>query len=354
MKTTHLPLLILLAITLSVHATVRTVNNGPLSGAQYTSAQEAIDASSDGDTIYLHGSDKSYGDITLKKRIVLLGAGHSLQETQYNMRSELGTIKLNRETSLALPTGSIFKGLYIDQISATNHAYEGVGLSINNITVSRCRITSSFYVTGNYWIISNNHISNIQIYNYNNAILTNNIITRLSNSNKPSVLISNNIFISGGYPNCQQPAVSNATITNNFFINPAETFGSYSGTNKQNTYSKNIFIYNDPLNFISLDFPNNSSSGNLNTAYPQFISEIPMLLGDPNIISTYNWNLQSTSIGKNYGTDGTDVGIYGGAYPMPNLSGAPNIPQMVSVNIQNPFVPKDGILQVNIEAKSLK
>ncbi len=339
-------MIIFLAV-LSANATVLTVNNGTVSGGQYTSAQAAIDASAEGDTVYIHGSNTSYGNVTLKKRIVLLGAGHTPQSTQYNMKSELGYIYLNKGTSVTLPTGSVIKGIDFSYLLGNNGS-----LDVNNITIERCN-SYAIQVLGNGWLIANSILPSLDINYFSNVIVNNNFITSISGSNKPSVLITNNIFISGGNSNSLQPDVSYVNITNNIFINPESSFGAYSSTFKQNTLSKNIFVYADPQKFIDLQFPNNSSSGNLNTANPQFVSDIPLLVSTT-LLSSYDWHLLSTSVGKNYGTDGTDVGIYGGSYPMPNLTGAPNIPQMISVDIENSVIPQNGILNVAIKARSQK
>ena len=60
----------------AVNATVRTVSNDPKAPAQYTGIQAAITASSNGDTIMVYGSATHYGNITLEREIVLIGAGY--------------------------------------------------------------------------------------------------------------------------------------------------------------------------------------------------------------------------------------------------------------------------------------
>lgn len=334
--------MIFLLAVFSANAVVRTVNNGIVSGGQYTSAQAAIDASAAGDTVYVHGSKTSYGDVTLRKRIVLIGAGHTLNDTQFNMKSEFRTISLNQSTSITLATGSVIKGFRFSQINGT-----GGSMNVDNITIERCD-GSSIQVSGNGWLIRNNISTSIYINNFSNVIVNNNLLYYLDRSDKPSVLISNNIILSK-----YEPSVSYANITNNIFMRPESSFGQKTD-NKQNTFNKNIFVYDDPLKFINLVFPGHSSSGSLNTADAQFATGINPN-PDPNYSSTVtnnDWHLLSTSVGKNYGTDGTDVGIYGGSDPMPNMSGTTNIPQMISVDIQNSVIPQNGTLNVEIKARS--
>lgn len=52
--------LVVFALTaITTNATVITVNNGTVGAGQYTSVQDAVDASQVGDTIYIHGSQLS-------------------------------------------------------------------------------------------------------------------------------------------------------------------------------------------------------------------------------------------------------------------------------------------------------
>ncbi|HJS55472.1 MAG TPA: hypothetical protein VJ765_13050, partial [Chitinophagaceae bacterium] len=46
-------------------ATVRTVSNNPATIAQYSTIQAAVDASSSGDTVYIHGSPSAYAAFTI-------------------------------------------------------------------------------------------------------------------------------------------------------------------------------------------------------------------------------------------------------------------------------------------------
>lgn len=47
-------------ITITASATVRTVSNNPITIAQFSTVQAAINASNSGDTIYVHGSPNNY------------------------------------------------------------------------------------------------------------------------------------------------------------------------------------------------------------------------------------------------------------------------------------------------------
>ena len=74
------PLCLVLAFSLctNMFATIRTVNNITGSVAQYTTIQAAVNASANGDTVYVHGSPNPYSGFTITdKRLVVIGPGWS-------------------------------------------------------------------------------------------------------------------------------------------------------------------------------------------------------------------------------------------------------------------------------------
>ena len=143
--------LVFAAIATSAHATIRTVNNGTVGAGQYTSVQTAVDASAVGDTIYIHGSQTSYGNVTLNKRLVLIGAGHNITGTQFNFKTLLDNILLSQGNSTTLPTGSTIKGINFGSIYGS-----GGTLPVNNITLERNYISSYASILGTGWILRNN------------------------------------------------------------------------------------------------------------------------------------------------------------------------------------------------------
>jgi hypothetical protein len=331
--------LVLAATAITANATVITVNNGSVTAGQYTTIQPAVDAAKAGDTIYVHGSVTTYGDVTLNKRVVLLGAGHHLTGTQYNLSSKLSYIYLSQGNSTTLPTGSIIKGFDFGNLGSS-----GGSLLINNITIER-NYFSYLSVYGSGWIIKNNVGSYIACTENKNLIISNNVLVNVATSSQPSVIITNNIFRSGCYIN----SVSYANIANNIFIEPGQNYGITSN-GSQNTWNKNIMIYADPANFKTFPPAGNTGVGNLNTIDDQFTDVIPLNVTS-NDVPNYNWNLLTTSLGYKYGTDGTDNGIFGGSYPMPDLTGATNIPQMTSMDILNSVIPQNGTLTIELKAR---
>lgn len=317
------------------NATILTVNNSATSGGQYTSLQTALDAASVGDTIYVHGSTESYGTATIKKRVVLIGAGYAPQGTQFNWPSTVGSIYID-SISTTIPVNPVSHTKLIGlQIEGIVSCYDA---NINDILVERCMVTSYIGVAGKNWIIRNSLISYIYVYNYPSCLIINNIINDLYTSNKSSVLISNNIFATGSFS-----SVSYAILTNNIFWSSTPLSGfEYCTFNNNVTYATTAQV---------LPYGTNTGGGNIN-ADPQFVStNIPTSNLTTAHMPEYNWNVGATSPCKNAGTDATDIGIYGGGYPMINLTGAYKIPQITEMNIQNAVLQASGTLTVKFKAR---
>ena len=66
---------------------------------------------------------------------------------------------------------------------------------------------------------------------------------------------------------------------------------------------------------------------------------------------SYNYQLSETSPGHNAGTDGTDIGPFGGAYPI-STTGEPKLPIIELFNINNPIIPLDSVLNIHIKVSN--
>jgi len=336
MKKILLSLFVSASAAVTLNAKVLTVSNHAITAGKYTTVQEAIDAAAIGDTIYVHGSTTTYGNIKINKRLVLIGAGHNNKETQHNLNSSISGVDLAATNSSILSSGTIIKGFSISSISGT----------ASNVILERNNI-SSITVGGNNWIIKNNFInSTLNVNNYSNIIISNNVLNSVYYSDKPSVIITNNVLIGGVFY-----SVSYATITNNVIIETRKDNFPYGS---QSTYNKNIAVYFDEVNFATLPPVGHTGIGNKNTVDNQFVSDITGKSISADQARNYDWHLLPTSLGFKYGTDGTDCGIYGGSYPMPNMTGATQLPQVIAMDIQNSVIPVGGTLNVELKAKSIK
>ncbi|MBI4930828.1 MAG: hypothetical protein HY841_08710 [Bacteroidetes bacterium] len=320
-------------------AGVLTVNNNSNSPGQYTSLQTAIDSASAGDSIYVHGSATSYSNVSIKKQLTLLGTGHNPNKTN-NLISEIGIILLDTINGISGASGTKIIGFKLNRVSG----FGGSG-GTKNIFVSRNYFISGgskIIITGKGWTIENNIInsSSVTVSNNSNVIIRNNIFNNASivTSNQPSVLIANNIFF-GTSPLTCFTTLSNALIANNIFSG-----SSPKGANvNTNTFNNNITYQTA---YDTIPFGTNSGSGNILAQNPLYTN-----VASTSFSYSYDFSLQATSPGKNAGTDGTDLGIYGGAMPFVDMTGSPAIPQMKLVSILNPMIPAGDSLHVIIKAK---
>ncbi|HOK50653.1 MAG TPA: hypothetical protein PLD12_01805 [Bacteroidales bacterium] len=328
-----------------VKGAVLTVSNNPSAPAQYSTVSAVITAASVGDTIYLLGSNSTYGDITIPKRLTIIGAGYDVLGTDYNLATTVGTVYL--DSTLSGPIDGVkLIGLSISTIyySSGDRGY------IDNVAIKRCKINGYIYVSGNYWNIINNIIGGtLDIGNYGNIFIANNVFYQsyLYYSNQSSVYVINNLFLY--YTSNQFSSVSNANVYNNIFY--ANSVAVYNSIN-------NVFNNNISYNTSNYTLPpaGNSGTGNIQQTDPKFVSQATIPAPGSGTIAMvnlkdYDWHLQATSPGKNAGSDGTDIGIYGGSYPWPGFTGMPNLPVIESFYIKNPVLHKDSTLKIYIKAK---
>jgi len=369
MKTISTLFIFLLLLSVSAFATVRTVSNDPNNPAQYSSLQTAITAANAGDTIYvqatyvtlnsngqIQNAGTNYGAININKKLTLIGSGYNpSQDIAYI--STLGTVTFDTTvaqvgTTATGASGSVISGFYIDGSIGVSGNYTNTARA-NNLTIERCWVNSEIYVMDNCnnTVVQQCVFYNSYFSNNTNLIIRNNIINGQVNllyggSNPVNCIITNNDFIGsvtaintsaytafGGGP-------TNLIITNNIFYSVDPTGAANS------TYNNNITFANaNP----ALPPGTNVGSGNFANTNPTFVN---YPLGSANYNPTYNFALASGSPGKNAGTDGTDIGVYGGIGFVP--SGAPNVPYIEHFVISNSSISVGQNLNVTIEAQAQK
>ncbi|MFZ5970742.1 MAG: hypothetical protein ACOYXA_04045 [Bacteroidota bacterium] len=334
--------------------TVRTVSNDPNNPAQFNTVQAAINASVHGDTVYVNGTQFPYADFTINKRLVMIGAGYKVAN-QLNLISYVNQISLFRDAGVNDASGSIIMGFYIYCRVTT----AGGSMPISNLTLHRNVLGAGGCVPGasisnaNNWLIYNNIMYGAGLDAAStNILIQNNILTNsISGGNQSSIIIDHNIFQNSGLNN-----IRFATITNNIFVRNSGNILDANVTS--NTFNNNLSI----LTTIGPTAPTNSFLGGPNTGAGNFVGVDPLFESVADF-NTFNYNnnyrLKNTSTVRNAGTDGTDLGIYGGSYPFPSggapgsgydTSPLPPIPQITSANIQNSSLQPGAQLQINIQA----
>jgi hypothetical protein len=289
------------------------VNNTGIQ-ADFITAQEAASSPQvvNGDTIYFEGSTWPYGNVTVNKRLVIIGPGYFLGEndsTQADKKAaRVGTITLAGGSD-----GSVVKGMYIESYLTIN--------STSDVTAERnyCNALDINYNCVKLVIIRN-YINSIAASSCNHVLISNNIISYdgawgLTISNSGSAIIANNVI--KGYIN----------INNSVFKN-------------------NISLMTNPGGFVTANVTSESNIG----AGTQFgTSSGNQSNVDMNAVFTFTgstdgkYTLKAGSPAIGAGTGGTDCGIFGGDYPYV-LSGMVTGPSVYYLNM-------DGI-DVTVKAKS--
>jgi len=356
--------MLLLLVPVISNATIRTVSNDINKPAQYSDIPAAITAAVIGDTIYINGTQYTYSDITITKKLVLIGAGFNVAN-QFNLNTAVNNIYLFKDAGTNDGSGTVICGFKVGNIYLANGS-----LSINNIKLFRNQIGQINLQMIN-WAIYNNILTGAYPYgsingnnNSSNVVIQNNIFAYgqncINNFNQPSVVIDHNLFINlNGNSGGGVGALTTLTfsiITNNVFTSSSGTI--VMGSITQSTFNNNISVSSN----ISSAVPTNSFLSNNNTGGGNQVGVNPLFINVTdlnNYTSTFNYRLQTGSPGHNAATDGSDIGIYGGPYPFPSggaigsgydTSPLPPIPQINSVNIQNASVLPGTQLQVNVSA----
>lgn len=159
-----------------------------------------------------------------------------------------------------------------------------------------------------------------------------------------NVVVSNNIFSrSLGLVLDPSPSVVYCTFNNN--LSTLTTIANSTFYNPANDFA----------NFVASVGGANTGSGNIIGQNPLFTTN-----ANPDAYNTLdNYRLQASSPGKNAGNDGTDIGIYGGAFPFPSggaigsgfdTGAMPAIPQVTNLTVQTPTLAPGAQLKVTIQA----
>lgn len=382
-----------LIISIAANATIRTVNNNitlPGSPGQYTTIQAAFSAAAAGDTILVSGSPLVYtiGTLDIDKRICILGAGYNPQNQSRLRTKTEGTIRF--QTSAA--SGSTIMGLSLASNTVTfSISIINADTQLNNITIRRNWVTGIFLPsTTSNTLIAENIIKNAVNLNinyhinpyrpthtglkiFNNVFFGTDPVTNYGNNY--SWQVKNNLFITGSaasplstspyayfqgnnslaYDRCQ-----NAIFENNIFYNCYPTHNQNGMYSPVNCSFVNNLTYSGATMPLIANISGNSASGNLDNTNPLFVQVFsnPWQIIDG--FELFDIRLRSNSPAKNAGSDHTDIGPTGGAYPIyrnvsdnEQLSGVPPIPQVQSgsfVNGKN-AVQTGGTLQINVKAK---
>lgn len=343
-------------ITLQAQTTW-TVDNTPGVGAQFTDVQSAINAASDGDTIYVQQSTTAYvstaidRNLRVNKSLTLIGRSSS---DQFYF-TQIGTLIFEDGSSNSVLRGFNVTGSGIliqsdnNNINLNNYRIEDN--YINGISIGRQGSTQPNYTVANVNVIGNIVLNKMDVgTDVSNIVLRNNYFSGNSNggsafdiSEPLNVIISNNVFRPGSGSNFYMRSQGTLNITNSIFL--ATQFrisGNYSLNN--------------------CAFTNSTSSGNMpifdNGAAVQNINN-GIFNVDSNDFANCFFNFQflprtcelpanSTLIGA--GANGGDIGFEAG-YNFKYLGNPKGYPEVKITNYTG-ATQSNGTITFDIEARS--
>ena len=355
-------IIVTLFATILLQATVRTVSNVPSTLAQYNTIQAAIDASSTGDTVYVHGSPNLYSSFTINgKKITVIGPGWSPDKNL----PFTATVNGMTLTGGASANGTEIQGLVITSTVDinTNHP-DNLRFIRNYMTQSQTFYISQGSTTYNGYLLEGNIFDNAQIlatssstyqnflfqnnYFYESACCINGNIHGFVNS--VNVLINHNLFF-GPASGVRDVFNSNCrflTITNNVFVRR-----NAATNNSSSTFNNNITYY--PAGSTAPADPwtlngNINSGGNVSNQDPQMVSQSAVNAGTNNALNDFTI---AAGPANNSGSDGKDMGLLYDATGSLNwtTSRTSRLPFIYSLNITNPTIPQAGTLNVQVEAR---
>lgn len=360
-----------LFITFSTSAKIWRVNNNPTIPADFTTIQAAHDGAMANDTLHIEPSGVSYGNLTMTKKLIIIGNGYFLDENPNNQvninHSIVGSVLMRNGSS-----GSKIMGLEIDYINFQNASLDPNDTSGNTYIAN---VTDDVTIERNYFksvlvningqvsilfetvfnsgiighlsnlIIRNNYIAGkiiettqgyqenlFQIHNlliFNNYIQSGGIgldITSIDCYN--SGVISNNVF---DYANVR---CCGFTVKNNIFANSLSDVVLVGG-NYNNTVNNNL-----SLSPTGLPEGNGNQNG---------LDGLNIFVGSTGNSTDGQWQLKAGSPAIGAGQNGEDCGMFGGANPY-KLSGLPSVPSVYSLSA--PANSNGDILPVVISVKS--
>jgi hypothetical protein len=360
---------VLMLCACPVLATVRTVSNTP-DVAQFTTIQLAIDASADGDTVYVYGSPNAYAGFTIvDKRITVIGPGWA-PDKNFPLNAIINTtVTIRNSTAAGSPDGSELHGLiFISGVELSRNQIAG-DVPVNEIRIRRCQFNSGISWTlgatghlleGCYFF--NNTFNFTQNATYENFLFQNNlffmnIFAKFFNLfNAINIRLDHNLFYSnnnggGGnflfFSNCRF-----INLTNNIFNQVNVGLGlSFSTFN--NNLTNNLLLNNS--NAVSNATPwavnnNVDGGGNVANQNPGMVDQALVNVGTAEGISNFTI---ASGPANNSGTDGKDMGLLFDATGSLNWTNSRNarIPRIVSFNITTPTVAPGANLSISVDAR---
>lgn len=333
---------------LAAKSTVHTVSNNPAKPAQYSTINEAIAASTTGDTIYVHGSPNLYNAVqVINKKLIFIGPGFQPDKVLPYPATIQSGINLIGD----LCSGSEFHGL----VFTGSLAFQGCDSLkfIRNYFGAQREISLStefgtyrdIEFAGNYFhtnaIKATYPISNLRFVN--NTFFRGNITGLVGGAN---MLFDHNVFYGpqSGSLGCFGNS-SGMVLTNNVFLRRDAGTGT-----SQCIFSNNItWLAGEAEPWLQNQ--NADAGGNLANQSPQITDQTQLEAGIFGLLHNYSI---AAGPANNAGSDGKDMGLLFDDAGLYNWSRGRNstLPFIYNMTLANPTIETGGNLSITIEAKA--
>jgi parallel beta-helix repeat protein len=301
--------------------------------ANVSTLQKAIDTAAVGSMIYLPGNTGGFSaGMKIDKKLHIIGVGYRDDNNLVTGK----TLINGNITFIPGSDGSTLMGVYLEgNIIIGETGLGTTGYVVNNLLIQRCNINKISQVTPNSSTyggtgikIHQNIIRSYEIFlRVQNPIISNNIFTYSTAGSSiyytSGAIIENNIFYSYRPIN----STSNTYFRNNICLGGWDTYLS----------RPTVFINN--IICSETTFVDNYYNVRADQIFKKWEGYSGFRYSD-------DYRLLDSSVGKNGGHDGKDVGIYGGDGW--KEGGLPFNPHVVSADIA-PSTAADGTLNMKIK-----
>lgn len=318
-----------LGLVAGANAKQWSVSNSPQTPGQFSTITAALTSGSvgAGDTLLLHPTPISYGNISITKRITLIGAGFNTQRTAPQIAT-VGQITLVSNTNSA---GSKFYGMRLSQIITS-------GPSMNDITIEDCRIDNNILSSAIpfNWTVRNCVFTATSNYNIDlqqstpnagSMLVSHCLFANTFSGSYSTLIVRNCLFVQGVFSNVQ-----NATFENCIFRSTGFAVSGLSNCTFNNCISGSTV----------LPIAGNNGANNVAPA------AVIMVNAPGNSVNlAHDYHLSAASPGYTSGTDGQQLGLFGGNSTF-SMAGEPlNSAIIRNFNITNSVVPVNGTLHID-------
>ncbi len=346
-----LSLLSMLFISLFANATIRTVSNTPSTLAQFNTIQAAVDASSSGDTVYVHGSPNGYAAFTItNKQLVIIGPGWSPDKNLPLTADVAGCTINGASCSNTEIQGITFTSTIVINVNHPDNLRFIRNKFINiQIQLLQALVTYAGYLFEGNIFDNGSFVNGSGSTTYQNFIFQNNyFFSNIGNgsiftfTNSINVLFNHNLWF-GSSP-CFTNNCRFLTITNNIFVGR-----DAAANNSSSTFNNNI-TFNAVNNTPWASNSNVDAGGNVANSNPQMVDQTAVNAGTNNALLDFTI---AAGPANNSGSDGKDMGLLFDGTGSLNWTSSriSRLPFIFSMNIINPTIPAGGTLNVVVEGR---